>query len=111
MELIWNAADDAVCVALGYVEGRAAIARRLPARARARARRLLDERWHGIETVEVDDGLIGVAVHTADLFRLGALDALHLAAAVQAGSDLTFVTWDERLANAARKAGFAPAPA
>jgi predicted nucleic acid-binding protein len=110
MESLWNDAEDVVCMSLGYLEGRVAIARRLPRRARGSARRLLDERWQDIETVEPDDRLLALAVGVADAYRLRPLDALHLAAAVQTGGNLTFATWDGELAEAARAAGFETAP-
>jgi predicted nucleic acid-binding protein len=110
MENLWNHAEDVVCMSLGYLEGRAAIARRLPRRARAGARRLLDDRWQDVQTIEPDDRLLTLAVGVADAYRLRTLDALHLAAAVQTGGSLTFATWDGELAEAARAAGFETAP-
>lgn len=108
---IWETADDVVCVSMGYVEGRAAIARRVRRRFTARARGLLDDCWQRVQSVSADGPLLALAATIADTYRLRALDAIHLAAAVQTGGDLTFVTWDDELADAARSAGFATAPA
>jgi predicted nucleic acid-binding protein len=108
---IWKAAEAIVCVSTGYVEGRAAIARRVRRRFVSRARGLLDDCWEQMQTVTLDDSLIALAARVADTYRLKALDAMHLAAAVQTGRDLTFVSWDDELAASARDAGFATAPA
>jgi predicted nucleic acid-binding protein len=106
---IWKVADEAVCLSTGYVEGRAAIARRV-ARQAPRVRQELDERWEQVQTETVDDELIAGAVRVADVYRLRSLDSLHLAAAVRAGGDLTFVTWDAELRAAASGAGFTTLP-
>jgi predicted nucleic acid-binding protein len=108
---IWKSSDAIVCVSTGYVEGRAAIARRVRRRFVAKARGLLDDCWEQLQAVTLDDPLIGLAAQVADAYRLKALDAIHLAAAVQTGGGLTFVSWDDELATAARHAGFATAPA
>jgi predicted nucleic acid-binding protein len=90
---------------------RAAIARRLPGRPRPWPRRLLGEYWQAVETVTVDDVLVGDAGHAADTYGLRAPDALHLAAAERIRSrDLVFATWDAELGRAARRAGFATIP-
>jgi uncharacterized protein len=108
----WLGADELSCVSIGYLEVRAAIARRLPTRARPRARRLLDEYWQAVETVAVGDTLLALAARAADTHGLRALDALHLAAAQEIQEpELVFVTWDEELGRAAQAAGFAIAPA
>jgi uncharacterized protein len=108
---IWDEADEVFCVSIGYLEVRTAITRRLPARAAGRARRLLDEYWQEVETVAVDEQLIGLAVRVADILRLRTLDALHLAAAQQIRDvRLVFATWDRELAQAAAAAGFAVLP-
>jgi predicted nucleic acid-binding protein len=106
---IWKEADEVVCLSIGYVEGRATIARRVTRRTR-RARRELDERWEQVQTETVDDELIAGAVRVADVYRLRSLDALHLAAAVRVGGDLSFVTWDAELRAAASAAGFTTLP-
>ena len=109
---MWHAADEVACVSIGYVEVRGAIARRLPPRAGSRARRQLDEYWQAIQTVAVDDALVGLAALIADLRRLRTMDALHLAAAEKVREvGLVLATWDAELGRAARDAGFATIPA
>jgi predicted nucleic acid-binding protein len=107
---LWSGADEIVSLSVGYVECRAAIARRIAPRSERLADRLLDALWEQVETVAVDFGLIGLAARTAGVHRLRALDALHLAAAVQTAGELTFATWDGELAGAARAEGFATVP-
>jgi predicted nucleic acid-binding protein len=90
---------------------RAAIARRLRARSAARARALLDHRWEEVETLAVDDRLIGLAGRVVDVHRLKTLDAMHLAAALDTGRpELLFASWDADLRRAARAEGLAIAP-
>lgn len=111
MRDVWDAAEEVSCVSIGYVEVRGAIARRLPPRAADRARSELAEYWQTIETVAVDDTLVGLAARIADVRRLRTLDALHLAAAEEIGDvGLVFGTWDAELGRAARDAGFATIP-
>jgi predicted nucleic acid-binding protein len=108
---IWGSADGVVSVSIGYVEARAALARRLAPQDGRRARRRLAEYWQPVETVRVDELLIADGADLADSRRLRALDALHLAAAEQVRDEaLVFVTWDGELAQAARDAGFATLP-
>jgi predicted nucleic acid-binding protein len=109
---VWNAAEEVACVSIGYVEVRGAIARRLSPRAGNRARGKLDGYWQAIETVAVDDALVGHAAQIADVRRLRTLDALHLAAAERVREvGLVVATWDAELGRAARDAGFATVPA
>jgi predicted nucleic acid-binding protein len=109
---VWHAADEVSCVSIGYVEVRGAIARRLSARAGSRARERLDEYWQAIQTVAVDDALVGLAAQIADVRRLRTLDALHLAAAERVREvGLVLATWDAELGRAARDASFATIPA
>jgi predicted nucleic acid-binding protein len=111
MRELWDRADEIIVVSAAYIEGRAAIARRIAPLSKRRARILLDRLWHEVATVPVDRSLIGLAARAADRHRLRALDALHLAAAVQVGGNLTFATWDHELAAAARAEGLATVPA
>lgn len=108
---IWELAEEAVSATHGYVEGHAAIARRVRSRHGATARALLDDCWEQMQAVPIDDGLIVLAARVAGLYRLRAHDAIHLAAAVQTGPDLIFVSWDNELAAAARSAGLETLPA
>jgi predicted nucleic acid-binding protein len=111
VEQLWNAADSVLCVSVGYLEVRSAIARRLAARPAARARALLEDRWQDVETRIVDDRLIGLAGSVVDRHRLRALDALHLATALdERESELVFVSWDDELRQAAETEGLTVAP-
>jgi hypothetical protein len=107
----WNDAETALSVSVVYLEARAAIARQLSGQVAADARRELDTRRDALEVVAIDDGLIESAAHIADIHRLRALDALHLAAAQRVGIDgLVFCCWDRELRRAAHRTGLATAP-
>ena len=108
---IWELAEEAVSATHGYVEGHAAIARRIRVSSRGHCARAAGRLLGADQAVPIDDGLIVLAARVAGLYRLRAHDAIHLAAAVQTGPDLTFVSWDNELVAAARSAGFATAPA
>jgi hypothetical protein len=111
VQSLWIEADEIACVSIGYVEVRAMIARRLPARAAAPARRRLDRYWDEIDAVAIDDDLVGLAARVTDRYRLRALDALHLATAqLIGGPEVVLATWDVELRQAARDAGFATLP-
>lgn len=108
---IWERGEQILCAATGYVEGRSVIARRVRSRFARPARAFFDNCWQQIEAVDTDAPLIALAAGVAEAYRLRALEAVHLAAAIQTGGELTFVTWDRELGEAARSAGFATAPA
>ena len=108
---LWNRADNVLCVSVGYVEIRSAIVRRLAPRAAEHACALLDDRWSDVERRAVDDRLIGLAGRVVDRHSLPALDALHLAAALDVGRpELVFASFDLELRRAAGAEGFAVAP-
>jgi predicted nucleic acid-binding protein len=108
---LWAEADQIACVTIGYVEVRATIARRLSGRGASRARRQLNEYWQAVVVLAVDDDLVDRAARVADVHRLRALDALHLAAAKQSRDrELVFATWDDELRRAAQNAGLATIP-
>jgi uncharacterized protein len=98
--------------AVAALEARAAVARRLSTRLAARARSELAVRWLEMEIIPLDEALLVAAGLVAERHRLGALDALHLAAAERVfDSQVIFAAWDAELARAARASGFATAPA
>jgi predicted nucleic acid-binding protein len=67
----------------------------------------LERDWERIRVVRIDDGLCRRAAVLGGEHGLRPLDALHLAAAERAGGpELTFLTFDIRLAAAARTMGF-----
>ena len=107
VEELWAEAEGVVCLSIGYLEVRSAIARRLKAQPAAHARAFLDNRWLEVETVALDDRLIGLAGPIIDLHHLKTLDALHLATFFLARSrieGLELLTADRRLDAAARSA-------
>jgi uncharacterized protein len=61
--------------------------------------------------VELDAGTCELAATIAEQTSVRTLDALHLGAARRLGTQLTFVTFDVRQAQAARSLGFAVAGA
>lgn len=96
-----RAAGWAAC-RIAYVESSRAIGQRTTGPALERFR----GEWHEIAIVEVDAALTEAAAELAIESRLRSLDALHLAAALRIrGDDLVFVSWDTRLAAAARASG------
>jgi hypothetical protein len=99
------------CLSLGYLEIRSAIARRVGRRMAVRAWGRLDERWQEVETLDVDDALIALAVRAAETHRLGALDAFHLGAVLTLRRPgLLVVSYDAELRRASETEGFAVAP-
>ena len=63
--------------------------------------------WAQIQIVELDENLCERAAELAESTGARALDALHLGAAdVMGGGEFPFVTFDRRLASAARSLGW-----
>lgn len=71
----------------------------------------LDLDWPEFRVVEVDQALVESAVELALAERLKTLDALHLAAAITLGPNVTFATWDHALHAAAARPGLEVLPA
>ena len=107
---LWDASDVALTSRIAYPEGRAALAsahraRRLTARALDRARAALDTTFQRLAVVELDRSIAELAGDVAERFSLRAYDAVHLASALAIEDEaLVVLTWDERLAAAARRA-------
>ena len=100
---------------MAYVEARAAFTRRryergMSAAAYRKIVRDLDADWNHYLVVEVTDLLILESARLAEVHRLRAGDAIHLASAktVHGGYDeaLIFGCWDHRLEKAATQEGF-----
>jgi uncharacterized protein len=114
---LWRTSGRRATSVVAYVEARAAIAaaardRRIDPAAVDSRRIELDRRWRQCEPVALDDQLLRLAGSIADSDGLRALDAIHLATALQLGISRTvFVTWDRRLAASAARLGLAVAPA
>lgn len=113
---LWRTSGRRATSVVAYVEARAAIAAASRdgriSTAEVDSRRIeLDRRWRQCEPVAIDDQLLRLAGTVADAEALRALDAIHLATALQLGVVRTvFVTWDRRLAAAAARLGLAVAP-
>ena len=100
-------AEQWVSARHSYVEVRRAIWRTLPGAVAVPARNQFEEDWNSFDVVELDESTCIGAAAVAENTGLRTLDALHLAAAQRAGGgELTFVTFDERQAAAARSFGW-----
>lgn len=96
--------DDWVTAAHTLVEVRRNLSRLLNAEALADALLQFTEDWDGIRVIELDLRLCEAAALIAERTGARSLDALHLAAAVQAGQP-ALVTYDAKLAAAAEEIG------
>ena len=91
--------DRVLCSRIGVVETRRAVARG------QHDPEHLDVIMRSVELMEFDTEIARLAV-TAGPPSLRSLDAIHLASAVALGSEMdAFVTYDDRLADAARAVG------
>ena len=89
------------------VEVRRNLSRLLEGEALSRNRRLFGEHWSDMAVVELGELVCGRAAELAEVTGARALDALHLGAAENAGAGkLPIVTFDRRLAEAARSLGW-----
>ncbi len=89
------------------VEVRRNLARLLEGDELQKGRRAFAEDWANISIVELDELACGRAAEFAEQTGVKALDALHLGAAERAGAGrLPIVTFDRRLADAARSLGW-----
>jgi len=62
--------------------------------------------WDQMQIVELDEDLCERSAELAETTGVRALDAIHLGAADVLGREFPFVTFDRRLANAARSLGW-----
>jgi uncharacterized protein len=114
---VWIAADGLVTSRLTYPEARAALAaasraHRISSRDREHATIQVDRMFEQLEVVELTEDVASLAGDLADAYEVGGADAVHLGSAlsVLAGEDSVLLTWDERLARAASRAGLGVAP-
>jgi len=92
-------ADRMACSIIGTVETRRAVARKVDGRER------VDLILRSVITLDVDEAIAANASRIVPV-AMRTLDAIHLATALAIGSELdSFVTYDDRLADAARAAG------
>ena len=102
---------------LVYPEGRAALAAarrsgRLGKKDHARSLADFEDVVSDLSLIGVDEPLARSAGALAEEFKLRGHDAVHLATALALGeNDITLVTWDRDLADAALEAGLPVAPA
>jgi predicted nucleic acid-binding protein len=90
------------------VEVRRNLARLLDGAALREYRRWFETHWAEIEVIELSELVCERAAELAEVTRVRSLDALHLGAASAAGAEdgLPIVTFDRRLAEAARSLGW-----
>lgn len=97
----WMAANH------GYPEVSINLARRLSSADLGVAVVAFEGDWSRMLVIGLDDRLFRRAANLGATLGLQTLDSMHLAAAERAGgAELTFVTFDDRLAAAARSMGF-----
>lgn len=108
-ERVWLASDHVVCAEIGYVEARAALA------AASRAGRLdgdalesvkieLERLWAQVDRVTMTAELLIAAGRIAERESLRGYDAVHLTAALEAGTT-AMATADKQLLDAASRSG------
>ncbi len=109
-ERLLQADPEWITAAHSRVEVRRSLARRLsehPSLA-AQARAAFTEDWQRLFVVALDERTCEIAADLAETAGARTLDALHLAAAHRAGAPaLRLMTFDVRLAQAARSMGWA----
>lgn len=107
-EAILLSDPDWVTAQISLVEVRLALHRRLDDDARTAAVTAFERDWQRTFVVALDDVTCQLAAALGAATGARSLDALHLAAAERAGGrSLPFVTFDVRLAHAARSLGLA----
>jgi uncharacterized protein len=89
-----------------YVEVRRNLARVLDAPALDVARQSFAKDWEQVDVVDIGSRVGEIAATLAERTGLRTLDALHLGAAAAVGGSLPFLTFDRRLADAARSLGW-----
>lgn len=113
---LWNTAHPAASSILSYPEGRAALAAarragRLTSPRHTQAVADFEDVQRELLLVDVDRDLARHAGQLAGDLALRGYDAVHLATALAlADGDVTLVTWDGDLSEAALKVGLAVAP-
>lgn len=89
-----------------YVEVRRNLARALDGPDLDKARRSFARDWEQVDVVDIGAHVGEVAAAMAERTGLSTLDALHLGAAEAVGGSRPFLTFDRRLAEAARSIGW-----
>ena len=115
---LWARATDPYASIVGYAELRGSIARglrggRIAAGDYSTARLELERLWQTVVEIGLNSEVARFAGALADKHALGALDAIHLASALSIATPddrPTFITFDQRLAEAALAEGLAVLP-
>lgn len=108
---LWDLALEITSSRLLYVEVRAALAAADRARRRRRANERVGELLDVVDFLEFDEEVALAAADVAEVHRLRANDAIHLASALDvADPELVILAWDADLRRAARDAGLTTAP-
>lgn len=90
-----------------FVEVRRTLDRVLDGDRFTEAKRRFASHWARTTIVELDQVTVEMAAELAEVTKVRSLDALHLAAARRTGrAAISFLTYDLRLAQAARSLGF-----
>ncbi len=90
-----------------YAETRRNLARALEGEDLVRLRDAFEDDWRRFNVIEVDEVTCRLAADISEQAPLRSLDALHLGAATRLGPQvLSVLTYDVRLAQAARHLGF-----
>lgn len=111
-DALWDASEAANTSRLTYAEARAAVAAarrggRLSSDGLNQAKGALEQRFAGLDVIEVTDEIARSAGDLAEEHALRGFDALHLASALAlGGGEMVLVTWDRDLARAGRAMGF-----
>jgi len=114
---LWVSSPRVASSMLAYPEGCAALAAasrngRLTPGHYQQSLRNFERTFEQLASIEVDEQLALAAGERAASFGLRGADAVHLATALALGAEeVTFVTWDQDLADAAASAGLAVAGA
>ena len=114
---LWVSSPRVASSMLAFPEGCAALAAasrsgRLDTALYRHSLRSFEETFAQLISIEVDERLALDAGERAASFGLRGADAVHLATALDlADEEVTFVTWDQALADAAASAGLAVAGA
>jgi uncharacterized protein len=93
-----------------YVEIRRNLVRVLVESPLEEARRRFESDWESVDVIDIGASVATAAAALAERTGLRTLDALHLGAAQSAGGSDGFVTFDRRLADAARSLGLRVLP-
>ena len=114
---LWSSSPRVASSMLAYPEGCAALAAasrsgRLDPALYKQSLQSFEKTFEQLFSIAVDERLALTAGERAATFGLRGADAVHLATALELGDEeVTFVTWDQDLANAAALAGLAVAGA